>query len=136
MRYLPPSKINCCDFTRALLSEGCIVSGHRILHSVIGVRSRIGEGSVLEHTVMMGADYFEGQKEDASGVPLGVGKACFIRNAITVPATQVSHANRLKLKVCVPAGLLRWWRLFVQDHIPRRKRGERPVEDLAPPPSD
>lgn len=59
-----------------------------------------------------------------------------IRNAITVPATQVSHANRLKLKVCVPAGLLRWWRLFVQDHIPRRKRGERPVEDLAPPPSD
>jgi glucose-1-phosphate adenylyltransferase len=82
MRYLPPSKINCCDFTRALLSEGCIVSGHRILHSVIGVRSRIGEGSVIEHTVMMGSDYFEGQKDDASGVPLGVGKACFIRNAI------------------------------------------------------
>ena len=59
-----------------------------------------------------------------------------IRNVITVPATQVSHANRLRLKVCVPAGLLRWWRLFVQNHLPKRKRGERPVEDVAPPPSD
>lgn len=56
-----------------------------------------------------------------------------IRNVLTVPATQIVHANRLKLKVCVPAGLLRWWRLFVQHFIPRRKRGERPLEDLAPP---
>ncbi|MBQ9345377.1 MAG: hypothetical protein IJT88_09220 [Kiritimatiellae bacterium] len=50
--------------------------------------------------------------------------------------SQVKHANRLRLKVCVPAGLLRWWRLFVQNHLPKRKRGERPVEDVAPPPSD
>ena len=56
-----------------------------------------------------------------------------IRNVITVPATQVNHANRLRLKVCVPAGLLRWWRLFVENWIPKRKRGERPVEDVAPP---
>jgi hypothetical protein len=58
-----------------------------------------------------------------------------IRNVLVVPATEVVHANRRRLKICVPAGLLRWWRLFVEKYIPRRKRGERPVEDVSPPPS-
>lgn len=82
MRYLPPIKINCCDINRALLSEGCIISGHRILHSIIGVRSRVGEGSVIEHTVMMGADYYATERPGVSDVMLGVGRDCFIRNAI------------------------------------------------------
>lgn len=83
MRYLPPSKINACDLNRALLSEGCIISGHRILHSIIGVRARVGEGSVIEHTVMMGSDYYDAQRPGAStDLPLGVGRDCFIRRAI------------------------------------------------------
>ena len=86
MRYLPPSKINCCDLNRCLLSDGCIVSGHRILHSVIGTRAVIGEGTVIEHSVVMGADYYEHEKalaKKAPGVPaLGIGKDCYIKNAI------------------------------------------------------
>ena len=82
MRYLPPSKINCCDINRALLSEGCIISGHRILHSIIGIRARVGEGTVIEHTVMMGSDYYNEERDAPSGIPLGVGRECFIRNAI------------------------------------------------------
>ncbi|MCS6771492.1 MAG: glucose-1-phosphate adenylyltransferase [Kiritimatiellae bacterium] len=81
MRYLPPSKINCCDLNRCLLSEGCIISGHRILHSIIGIRQIVGEGSVIEHSVIMGADYYE--KEPKPGeVPLGIGRDCYIKNAI------------------------------------------------------
>lgn len=81
MRFLPPSKINCCDLNRCLLSEGCIISGHRILRSIIGIRAVVGEGSVIEHSVIMGADYYE--KEAAPGaVPLGIGRDCYIRNAI------------------------------------------------------
>ncbi len=82
MRYLPPSKINCCDLNRCLLSEGSIISGHRILHSIIGIRSVIGEGSVIEHAVVMGADYYDAQLTETSAPPLGVGKECYIRNAI------------------------------------------------------
>ena len=82
MRYLPPSKINCCDLNRALLSEGCIISGHRILNSIIGIRAKVGEGTVIEHTVMMGADYFDPPNQPASQVPIGIGRDCFIRNAI------------------------------------------------------
>ena len=81
MRFLPPSKINCCDLNRCLLSEGCIISGHRILNSVVGIRAVVGEGSVIEHSVIMGADYYE--NEAPRGLPkLGIGKDCYIKNAI------------------------------------------------------
>ena len=82
MRYLPPSKINCCDLNRCLLSEGCIISGHRILHSVIGIRAVVGEGSVVEHSIIMGADFYEHERPASGVVPMGVGRDCFIRNAI------------------------------------------------------
>ena len=81
MQYLPPSKINCCDLNRCLLSEGCIISGHRILHSIVGIRATVGDGAVIEHSVLMGADYFE--KETPKGLPkIGVGRDCYIKNAI------------------------------------------------------
>lgn len=82
MRYLPPSKINCCDLNRCLLSEGCIITGHRILHSIVGVRAVVGAGSVIEHTVLMGADYYEHERPHGAVPPIGIGRDCFIRNAI------------------------------------------------------
>jgi glucose-1-phosphate adenylyltransferase len=83
MRYLPPSKINQCDLSRCLLSEGCIITGKRIEHSVIGQRALVGEGTEIEDSYIMGADYYEhGVVEHPSGVPLGIGKNCFIKQAI------------------------------------------------------
>lgn len=81
MRYLPPSKINCCDLNRCLLSEGCIISGHRILHSIVGIRAFIGDGTVIEHSVIMGADYYDKRLGEGT-TPLGIGKDCYIKNAI------------------------------------------------------
>jgi glucose-1-phosphate adenylyltransferase len=81
MRHLPPSKINCCDLNRCLLGEGSVLSGHRILHSVVGIRAVVGRGSVIEHSYIMGADYYE--RETPEGLPaIGIGRDCFIKNAI------------------------------------------------------
>jgi glucose-1-phosphate adenylyltransferase len=82
MRYLPPSKINCCDLNRCLLSEGCIVTGHRMLHSIIGLRAVVGEGSVVEHSVLMGCDFYDHERPAPGAPRLGIGRDCFIRNAI------------------------------------------------------
>ncbi|MDH3981578.1 MAG: sugar phosphate nucleotidyltransferase, partial [Kiritimatiellaceae bacterium] len=83
MRYLPPSKINQCDLSRCLLSDGCIISGERIDHAVVGLRALVGEGSVIEDSILMGADYYEhGNIEDPSGIPMGIGKDCIVKNAI------------------------------------------------------
>lgn len=83
MRYLPPSKINQCDLSRCLLTEGCIVSGKRIDHAVIGLRALIGDGTEIEDSIIMGSDFYEhGTVKDPSGVPLGIGENCVIKQAI------------------------------------------------------
>jgi len=83
MRYLPPSKINECDLSRCLLTEGCIISGKRIDHAVIGLRALVGEGSEIDDSIIMGADYYEhGEITHESGIPLGIGKNCIIKQAI------------------------------------------------------
>lgn len=59
-----------------------------------------------------------------------------IRFLLTTPATQITHANRKRLRICVPAGMLRWWRLFLPRFVPKRKRGESTDEDYWPPGED
>ncbi|MCC5845371.1 MAG: glucose-1-phosphate adenylyltransferase [Verrucomicrobia bacterium] len=83
MRFLPPSKVLGCVVNHCLLSEGCILSGREVTRSIIGVRGVIGQGTVMRNTVMMGADYYEEeQKDETSGVRLGIGRDCYIEDAI------------------------------------------------------
>ncbi len=83
MRYLPPSKINQCDLSHSLLSDGCIISGKRIIRSVVGLRAKVGEGTEIEDSIIMGADYYEhGCVNHPSGIPMGIGMNCVIKQAI------------------------------------------------------
>jgi len=47
---------------------------------VIGIRSIVREGSKLNRTLMLGADYYEGDPQGQ--LPLGVGRDSIIENAI------------------------------------------------------
>ena len=85
-RYLPASKLTGTNLERVLIAEGCIIEASRIERSVIGIRSRIGRGTTIESSIVMGNDHFastddfEGQSE---GQPLmGIGQRCFISRAI------------------------------------------------------
>ncbi len=53
-----------------------------------------------------------------------------IRFWLTVPVKLSSHAHRRKARIFVPKAALRWWRLLIQEHYPKRKPG-RPAK--APP---
>lgn len=46
-----------------------------------------------------------------------------IRNLLTVPVKISCHARKVQATICVPAGWMRWWRLFLQDHGPKRTHG-------------
>jgi glucose-1-phosphate adenylyltransferase len=87
-RYLPSTKyVGDCEIENALISDGCILNRAKINHAVIGVRSRIESGARLEHTLMMGADFYQGLPELANdrrdGLPwVGIGENTFIRRAI------------------------------------------------------
>ena len=86
-RFLPASKVSNCSIKNALISEGCIMQGAHIDRSVIGIRSRIGAGSHIRSSLLIGADGYETltqmEATQAKGVPpIGIGAESVIENAI------------------------------------------------------
>jgi len=84
-RFLPNSKIETSTLDHVLLSEGCLIDRAIIENAVIGVRSVIQRGSVLQDVIMMGQDSYESAREKAEhvGQPArGVGAECRIARAI------------------------------------------------------
>jgi glucose-1-phosphate adenylyltransferase len=86
-RMLPPAKISGTTLEKTLVTEGSIINASRIEHSVIGIRARIGHGTTLVSTYLMGSDYYETLPEINHAhkieIPLlGVGTGCYIKNAI------------------------------------------------------
>ncbi|MCG6137341.1 MAG: glucose-1-phosphate adenylyltransferase [Nostoc sp. LLA-1] len=86
-RYLPPSKLLSCHVTESMIGEGCILKNCRIQHSVLGVRSRVEAGCVIEESLLMGADFYQPFVErqcslEKGDVPVGIGMDTIIRGAI------------------------------------------------------
>lgn len=83
-RMLPTTKISGTNLDKTVIAEGCIIDAGKIEHSVIGVRSKIDKESTIINTYMMGSDYYQSMEEilDDSIISMGIGKRCFIKNAI------------------------------------------------------
>jgi glucose-1-phosphate adenylyltransferase len=86
-RMLPPAKVSGTTLEKTLIAEGSIINASRVEKCVIGIRSRIGHGSTVMNTYIMGSDYYETlvdiAKDKAQGIPLlGIGNRCYINNAI------------------------------------------------------
>lgn len=84
-RILPTSKIAGTDLKKTVIAEGCIIHADKIESSVIGVRSRIGKGSVVTNTYMMGSDFYESLEEinrKKTKILAGIGENCKINNTI------------------------------------------------------
>lgn len=86
-RLLPPSKFRNSNINQSLISEGCIINAQEIKSSVIGIRSRIGDGTVIQHSYVMGNDFYqdldEMNKDTVNNkIHIGIGNDCFIKNAL------------------------------------------------------
>jgi len=99
-RMLPPSKVSGSTLEKALISDGCIIHASRIENSVIGVRSRIGYGTNITSTYIMGADFYETLEEinqaQTKNIPLiGIGARCNLRNCIIDKNCRIGDDVRL-----------------------------------------
>lgn len=86
-RYLPPTKLLDCQITESMIGEGCLLKKCRIHHSVLGIRTRVEEGSTIEDSLLMGADLYQDREHRQlltgnSKVPVGIGSNTLIRRAI------------------------------------------------------
>jgi glucose-1-phosphate adenylyltransferase len=99
-RYLPPSKMDNCEIRDSIISDGCIINGAKINRSLIGLRSRIGEGTQLDAAYMMGADYYQTLEDmlgdrEASRPRVGIGENTTIRRAIIDKNARIGANVRL-----------------------------------------
>jgi glucose-1-phosphate adenylyltransferase len=86
-RMLPPAKISGTTLSQSLVSEGCIIHAKSLHNTVMGIRSRVGAGTVLENCYIMGSDFYETIEEIAAnfkrGIPkIGIGDNCVLKNVI------------------------------------------------------
>ncbi|MEO6760366.1 MAG: glucose-1-phosphate adenylyltransferase [Saprospiraceae bacterium] len=85
-RMLPPAKFyGGTQLNRALIAEGSIIHARIIEGSIVGLRSRIGENTVIKDAIIMGNDSYQTLEEIANStdqVPMGVGHNCHIEHAI------------------------------------------------------
>ena len=73
-RFLPGSVVQDSQLTDVLLTEGCRIESAAIMHSVIGLRTRIATGTLIQDCIVMGSDYYSPE--------IGIGPHCDIQGAI------------------------------------------------------
>jgi glucose-1-phosphate adenylyltransferase len=100
-RVLPPSKITgASTIDKSVIAEGCIINGVTVEHSVVGIRSRIGYGSTIINSYLMGNDYYQNLEEIRTNdmnniINIGIGERCFINNTIVDKNCRIGNDVRL-----------------------------------------
>ncbi len=99
-RFLPGSKILSSEVNNSILCEGSIINRSNINNTIIGIRSRVGENSTIDRTILMGADLFETDQQKAQNrqenIPdIGIGENCEIRNAIIDKNAKIGNGVKL-----------------------------------------
>lgn len=100
-RVLPPSKITgASTIDKSIVTEGCIINGAKIDHSVVGIRSRIGFGSTIANSYLMGNDFYQNMEEIRTNIQkkimnIGIGDRCFINNTIVDKNCRIGNDVKL-----------------------------------------
>jgi glucose-1-phosphate adenylyltransferase len=86
-RFLPPLKVLDGRITDAMICEGSIIKGAEVINSIVGIRSRVEQGTVIADSLVMGADILESEADRVaarkSGIPpLGIGENSVVKGAI------------------------------------------------------
>ncbi len=100
-RVLPPSKITGKTIVeKSLIAEGCIMNGAIIEHSVIGIRSKIGYGTSIINSYLMGNDLYQNLDEIQFNninriLNIGIGDRCIIENTIIDKNCRIGNEVKL-----------------------------------------
>ena len=95
-RMLPPAKLSGVTLNETIIAEGSIIKAASITRAVVGIRSRIGVGSVIESCYIMGNDYYESMEIIAQNLskglpPVGIGDNCFLKNVIVDKSCRIGN---------------------------------------------
>ncbi len=99
-RMLPPAKISGTTLEKTIIAEGSIILASRMDQCVVGIRARIGHGTTVVSTYIMGNDFYETIDEmtrnQQKGLPMiGIGERCYIKDAIIDKNCRIGNDVRI-----------------------------------------
>ena len=107
LRFLPPSQFKGVTVNQSIIADGCrIGEGTVIENSIIGVRSQIGRNVTIRKSILMGADFFQTTAEVAADrashrLPVGIGDYTRIEGAIVDKNCRIGS----QVRVCNESGV-------------------------------
>ncbi|MDP1608765.1 MAG: sugar phosphate nucleotidyltransferase [Chlamydiales bacterium] len=95
--YLPGPKISCTKITQSIICEGCIIEAAEIVHSVIGLRSHIKQGTIIRDSVLMGNHFYMPPLHEDKPLEYDfwIGENCLIEKAIIDEHVRIGNRVRL-----------------------------------------
>jgi len=102
-RYLPGSKISGLQSERSIICEGSMIEDATLKNALVGVRTIIRRGAVVENCYIMGGDYYEDDPEldlkPKDGIPrIGVGENAQITGAIVDKNARIGRGVKITPK--------------------------------------
>lgn len=97
-RFLPGSRMSDCRIQNTIVTEGCNLEACAIEDSVIGIRTNVHGGATIRRSVLLGADYYEG---DEAAPPrgedplLGIGREVVLDRVIVDKNARIGDGARL-----------------------------------------
>jgi len=86
-RYLPGARLGDCAVRDSIVAEGCELDSCSVEESIVGIRSRVGNGTHIKRSVLCGADYYE------AGV--GIGRDVLLDRVIVDKNARIGDGARL-----------------------------------------
>ncbi|XXG44604.1 hypothetical protein AAC387_Pa01g4359 [Persea americana] len=122
-RYLPPTMVSDAVITESVIGDGCVFDTCKIDGSVIGMRTRIRDGAVVEDSVVMGSDIYQvddvqsRMAEHGNDIPIGIGEQSYIRKAIIDKNARIGKNVRIMNADCVKEGSREDYGYFISGGI-------------------
>jgi glucose-1-phosphate adenylyltransferase len=91
-RFLPPSHLRSCTVRESIVADGCFLEECSIERSVIGIRTRIYNGTRINRSVVLGADLYDTGPQAES---IGIGRNVMLDRVIIDKNASIGDGARL-----------------------------------------
>jgi glucose-1-phosphate adenylyltransferase len=97
-RFLPGARLGECTVRDSIIAEGCYLERCDVEGSIIGIRTNIGQGARIRRSVLLGADFYEGDAAAPSrghGPRVGIGRDAELDGVIVDKNARIGAGARL-----------------------------------------
>ncbi|MGE0594665.1 MAG: glucose-1-phosphate adenylyltransferase [Vicinamibacterales bacterium] len=95
LRHLPGSRMTDCHLRHSIVSDGCFLDRCQVEESVLGIRTKVGAGTWITRSVLLGADAYEEYPPEPGAPALGIGREVVLDRVIVDKNARIGDGARL-----------------------------------------